>query len=254
MDTHLYLSLVPEALIASMLDPEAFGTYYAVGTMKKAHGQAMFVEVDPAFRDPFFRIDDGMKRCVPHANGNPKRSVYISVYRVAEHVPVSALGSLYLVTHDGRVAELKKETPPVDHAAGLYLYQEICPVNPLVASTKNPIQFHRFMSEPSESVFALPALYFAELKLGGLAVDPERGDGGELPYGNLDHLRQCLVDIRTKQISTKMVDRNHPVAFPYRTVQTGFYFGHGQELAFYPMPAKDELLSRYYAWWRSAQM
>jgi len=43
MTTHFYLSLLPEALIVSMLDPEEFGTYYAVGSAKKSRGQAMFL-------------------------------------------------------------------------------------------------------------------------------------------------------------------------------------------------------------------
>lgn len=253
MALHLYASLVPEALIASMLAPEEFGAYYAVGTEKKSRGQAMFVEIDPAFRDPFFRIDEGVERCIPHPNGDPKRSVYISVYRVFEHLPVSVLGSMFLVTSDGRVAELGKGTLPSTPDSGLHLYQEICPVTPLVVSTKGPVAFSRSMMDRSETLFSLPALCFADLKLGGLASDPERGDSGDLPYTNIDHLRQCLVELRTKHNATKMVDRNHSVCFPYRTVATGFYFGRGRELAFYPMPAKEDLLGRHYAWWRSAQ-
>jgi len=85
-DVHLYLSLIPEALIASMLTPEEFGVYYAVGTSKKAHGQAIFFEVDADFRQDYFRIDEGIRRCVPHEDGSPKASIYISVYRVLEHV------------------------------------------------------------------------------------------------------------------------------------------------------------------------
>jgi hypothetical protein len=254
MAIHLYASLVPEALIVSMLAPEEFGAYYAVGTLKKAHGQAMFVEVDPAFRAPGFRIEDGIRRCVPHANGEPKRSVYVAIYRVVEHLPVAALGSLYLATHDGRVAELPKRPPPAAADEGPHLYQEICPVNPLVVSTRGPVSFCRFMMDASATLFALPTLYFADLKLGELAADPERGDGNELPYSNMDHLRQCLIDIRTKTIGTKMVARHHPVVFPYRTVRTGFFFGQGQDLAFYPMPSREDLLRRHYNWWRSAQM
>lgn len=253
MAVHLYASLVPEALIASMLAPEEFGAYFAVGTKKKAHGHAMFVEIDPAFRDPFFRIDEGIKRCVPHPDGEPKHSVYIAVSRVFEHLPVSALGSLYLVTNDGRVAELAKQQTPPDSAEEAYLYQEMCPVSPLVVSTKGPVDFHRFMVDREHVLFALPALFFADLRLGGLAADPAGGNAGDLPYSNIDHLRQCLVDIRTKQIAMKMVDRNPSLGFPYRTVRTGFYFGRGTELAFYPMPSKEDLLGRYYAWWRSAQ-
>jgi hypothetical protein len=36
VDVHLYLSMIPEALIASMLTPEEFGVYYALGTAKKS--------------------------------------------------------------------------------------------------------------------------------------------------------------------------------------------------------------------------
>jgi hypothetical protein len=53
----------------------------------------------------------------------------------------------------------------------------------------------------------LPAVCFAELQLGELANNPEYGSVGDLPYANIDHLRQCLVDLRTKIIHTKMVDR-----------------------------------------------
>ena len=45
MKTYLYLSLFPEALVASMLPPDDFETYLAVGTQKRTRGQAMFFEV-----------------------------------------------------------------------------------------------------------------------------------------------------------------------------------------------------------------
>ena len=38
-DYRLYLSLIPEALIASQLEPAAFGAYYAVGRHLHAHGE-----------------------------------------------------------------------------------------------------------------------------------------------------------------------------------------------------------------------
>ena len=36
-------------------------------------------------------------------SSSPKRSVYLSAYRVLERVPLQAIGSLYLTTDDGRV-------------------------------------------------------------------------------------------------------------------------------------------------------
>ena len=67
--------MLPEALIASMLTPEEFGVYYAVGAMKKTRGQAVFFEIDPDFRHDFFRIEEAIEHCVPHEDGSPKRSV-----------------------------------------------------------------------------------------------------------------------------------------------------------------------------------
>ena len=51
----------------------------------------MFVELGPDFRDEFFRIDEGF--ALPHADGTPKKSVYISTYRVLEHVPTSVIAN-----------------------------------------------------------------------------------------------------------------------------------------------------------------
>ena len=107
MTIHLYLSMIPEALIASMLTPEEFGVYYAVGTQKKSRGQAIFFEIDPDFRHDFFPIEEGIRRCMPHEDGSPKRSIYISVYRVLEHVSLEVIQKLYLVTQDGRMLDLE---------------------------------------------------------------------------------------------------------------------------------------------------
>ncbi len=123
MTVHFYLSLLPEALIVSMLTPEEFGTYYAVGSAKKSRGQAMFFEVDPSFRHPYFKIDDAVARCVPHDDGTPKRSIYVSVYRVLEHMDINALQELYLTTQDGRTLGLKSSTHQPASAEGLHLYQ-----------------------------------------------------------------------------------------------------------------------------------
>jgi hypothetical protein len=152
MTVHLYLSLIPEALIASMLPPEEFGTYYAVGSHKKLHGQAMFVELDPTFRHEFFKIDDGIERCVPHPNGRPKRSVYISTYRVLEHVPTSVMQKIYLVTAYGEVLGIDPSRTIPNETNTLKMYQEIAPVHPLVVSTLSPEQYYQFLTHNPDSL------------------------------------------------------------------------------------------------------
>jgi len=251
---HLYLSLIPEALIASMLSPEEFGAYYAVGSKKKATGQAIFFEVDPAFRSKYFRVQEGLARCIPHEDGMAKSSIYISVYRVLEHMDMSSLGKLYLVTQDGRTLGIdpSDEIPALDE--GLHLYKEIAPVSPLVASRLNPMEFYDLIVKNPTSLVTLPAIVFAELRLGELADDPEMGEIGDLPYPNMDHLREVLVDLKTKPVATKMVDRTHPTIFAYRTIKNGLFVGNESKMLYYRMPSSEELRETNYRWWRSANI
>jgi len=246
--------MIPEALIASMLTPEEFGVYYAVGTRKKARGQAIFFELDPDFRHDFFRIEEGIRRCVPHEDGSPKRSIYISVYRVLEHVSLDAIQKLYLVTQDGRVLGLESSEEVPEDTAGLHLYQEIAPVHPLVVSTLGPREFYELIVKNPVSLLSLPAICFVELRLGELAKDPEYGAVRDLPYSNIEHLRQCLMELRTKTVHTKMVDRIHPSSFPYRMIKNGIFVGNAERLIYFPLPSREELRAKHYRWWRSANM
>ncbi|HPX25850.1 MAG TPA: hypothetical protein PLG87_03515 [Treponemataceae bacterium] len=255
MDKHMYLSLMPEALIISQLPPEEFGSYYSVGPELKTQGQALFFEIDPSYRDPFFQIDNALSLCIPHSDsGKPKRSVYCAVYRVVEHIPVSALGKLYLVTKDGRTLGIDHSKFIPEDEAGLHLYHEIAPLHPLVVSTLGPKAFHSFFMGDSKKNIAVPALCWVECRLGELAINPEFGDVKDLPYENIDHLRNCLIQLKTKNVVTKIVDRLNPTSFAYRTIQNGIFYGSGKDLAMFPLPSIDELKKDHYQWWRSANM
>lgn len=254
MSVHLYLSMIPEALIASMLTPEEFGVYYAVGSSKKSRGQAIFFELDPDFRHDYFRIDEGVRRCVPHEDGTPKSSIYISVYGALEHVPLDAIQKLYLVTKDGRVLGLESSVDMPEDADGLHLYQEIAPVHPLVVSSLGPRSFYELIVKNPTSLLSLPAICFAELRLGELAEDPVRGAVRDLPYSDVGHLRQCLIDLKTKTVHTKMVNRVQPASFPYRTIKSGIFVGNVHQCRYFPLPSQEELRATHYRWWRSANM
>jgi len=254
MDVHLYLSMIPEALIASMLTPEEFGVYYALGTAKKSRGQAIFFEIDPDFRHDYLRIEEGLRRCVPHEDGSPKASIYISVYRALEHISLDVIQKLYLVTKDGRVLGLESSEEFPEDTEGLHLYQEITPVHPLVVSTLGPREFYDLIVKNPTSLLSLPAICFVELRLGEMAEDPERGAVRDLPYSNVGHLRQCLVDLRTKNVHTKMVNRIQPASFSYRTIKSGIFVGNEERLLYFPLPPQEELRAQHYRWWRSANM
>lgn len=252
MTVHLYLSLMPEALIASMLNPNEFGTYYAVGSSKKRRGQAMFVELDPDFRHDYFRIEEAIARCVSHSDGRPKKSVYVSAYRVLEHIPLQDVDTLFLVSQYGETLPLARGTEYPHSQSGLYMYQELAPVSPLVVSSLDPHAFYKLVTQDPASMIHLPATCFVDLRLDELATDPDRGSVGDLPYTNLPHLRECLVELRDKTIHTKMVNRTADTEFAYRTIASGIYIGNQEELAFFPLPSRPELRSTHYTWWRSA--
>ena len=256
MAVHLYLSMIPEALIASMLTPEEFGVYYAVGSAKKSRGQAVFFEVDPDFRHESLRIEEGIRRCVPHEDGSPKRSIYISVYRALERVSLRALQRLYLVTQDGRTLGLDPGPGCPPDSPGLHLYKEIAPVHPLVVSNLGVVEFFELIVQNPTSLLSLPAVCFVELRLGELAEDPQYGAIRDIPYSGIPHLRQCLMDLQTKTVSAKMVNRVDPAAFPYRMIKNGVCVGNQAEghPIHFPMPSPEELRAKYYRWWRSANV
>ncbi len=251
METYLYLSMIPESLVASMLVPSEFGTYLAVGTQKRTQGQAMYFEVDKNCQCDYFDLSAIEKRCVPHPDGTPKHSVYLSIYRVLEHVPLEALKSLWLITKDGRSLELKPtEKEPVSEGK-YHLYQEICPVHPLIASILSPKEFCSFITNP-ENPINVPKICFVEMELEGLADDPVNGSAKNLPYGHIDHLRDCLASLGEKQVKT--VDRTRPQIFPYRSVKTGFFVGNKDKMLYYPMPSHEELDRDHHDWWRSVNV
>ena len=193
-----------------------------------------------------------MERCVPHEDGSPKASIYISVYRVLEHIALDAIRRLYLVTQDGRVLGLNAAEELLEETNGLHLYQEIAPVNPLVVSSLGPKPFYELIVKSPNILIRLPAICFAQLRLGELAEEPEYGNVGDLPYSRIGHLRQCLAELSTKTVDAKMVNRTEPATFPYRTIKSGIFVGNEADLLFFPFPKVEELRTHHYRWWRSA--
>ncbi len=253
MTTRFYLSVIPESLIASMLTPEEFGSYYAVGTSKRAYGMAIFFEIDPARLDNPEALAEASARCIPHPNGRPKRSLYLSIYRVLESIPLDAFLSLYLTTGDGRVLELQQKPFVADPDERLHFYQEFCPVTNRIVSRLSPPDFARFITSESTTL-RLPKIVFCNLVLRQLRNDPDAPDIGDLPYANIGHLRDCLRELNLSESykKTKTVQRGMSSEVLYRTIKSGFFVGEGTRLLYYPMPGREHLEREHYEWWRSA--
>jgi hypothetical protein len=250
MKQYLYLSITPESLVASHLAPSDFGNYLAVGTRKRLRGQAIFLELEATKMKnlPSKYLEE---RLVPYENGEPKRSLYLSIYRVLEKTPMDAMKNLYLVTDDGKVLELEKNLFIPNEMDEIHLYQQFNPIPTRVASKLSPPEFIHFLTDTKKPVSA-PAIFMADLKLNQLAIQPD-APIHDLPYPNPDHLRYCLTRLMaSEERLTKTVIRQFRGELSYRTVKSGFFVGNHDQYLFYPFPSIDELEGKYYSWWRSA--
>ena len=255
MKKYLYLLTTPEALIGSMLPPEEFGNYLAVSTKKRNRGQAIFFELDPDLMDGNFPRKRWEEDCKAHDDGAPKRSLYLSIYRVLETVPLKAFKNLFLTTDDGRVLELSKAEYKGELKSeedGLHLYQQLCPVTPRIASKFNPLEFLKVITDLSRPV-SVPKLFFVELMLNDLATDPKNAPIGNLPYSNIDHLRDCLLGLKKNpEKPTKTVMRFFQSDLLYRTCKNGFFVRSKDDYLYYNFPSLEELEDKHHAWLRSA--
>ena len=253
MSKFIYLTATPEALIASMLPPAEFGAYLSTGTKKRNKGQALFFEVDLGCIEKLIYMDSLNRRCVAKADGKPKSSVYLSVYRVLETIPLSALKSLYLTTDNGNTHELKKSPYDLSReiTGKLHLFQELLPVTPLVATELPPSVFLKKLTDGSTPI-VLPKLFFVDLKLGELATNPAKGRIENLPYSNIGHLRDCLEILKGEyEKHMKTVQRVYSGSLLYRTIESGFYVGSKDEIIFYRYPDMEELENNNYEFFRS---
>ena len=252
MGKYVYLTCTPEALVASMLPPEGFGMYLSTGTKKRNKGQTIFFEVDLGKIEDVIDMESLDKRCVAKDDGSPKSSVYLSVYRALELIPTAALKSLYLTTDHGCVLELKRAQYDISKEPknALHLYQELCPVTPLVASGLAPSAFLKRLTDGSTPI-VLPKLFFVELKLGELANNPLTGSAEHLPYPNIGHLRDCLEILKGEyEKHMKTVQRTFSGTLLYRTIETGFYVGAKDDIVYYPYPKMSELENLNYEFFR----
>lgn len=252
MKIHLYfLCYRFEALVASHLEPEAFGTYMAVGTQKNTRGNVLFFEIDATkLTSNYFNLDTLESRVTLHEDGSPKRSKYIKVYRVLEHIDIEALGKLYLTTADGRTLAIDaKEYNAENEDQGINLYDELCPVSPMVASVLAPSKFSSFMTDEANPIF-VPKIFFADL-----SVDRDASGrlAGYLPYSNSVHIHDCIKELeKGAEKSTKTISRTRTFHGFYRSIRRGFFLGGDGKVLFYPFPDRKELEVEHSKWWRSA--
>ena len=195
------------------------------------------------------------KKCTAHSDGRPKRSLYLSVYRALENIPLHAMGTLYLVTKDGRSLAIEKsDYRSSDNWLGYALYREYCPLTPLAVSTLDPKNFGDLLTDPNNKVHA-PTILFADLTIGNPDDIENSGNVGQIYDRNLEHLRDCIHSLQSgKRKMTKIVDRSNFNTSFYQIIANGFYAATQEGVVMYAFPSRDDLKNSNYDWAKSAQI
>lgn len=244
-----------EALIASMLGPKDFGMYMAQGSKKGSAEQLMFAEIDGGFGE-FFDWEYAEAKCVKHEDGRPKNSLYLSIYRVLEHIPLSAFKMVYLVTKDGRTLSLEQEaykTP--DNWKGYGLYKELSPVHPLIVSSLQPEGLGDYIINGKTKKISVPALIFTDIRVIDFDDMKNSGNIGGMYDRNLDHLKECIASLQNStEKLTKTVDRSFDSKFTYQIIDNGIFVATKDGILFFRMPSREMLKASAYDWGRSANI
>ena len=254
MSIHYYLATYPvEALIASGLDAKQFGAYMATGSGKGLGETFIFAEIDGG-AGRHFDWDYAKTKAVPHPDGSPKNSAYLSVYRVLEHVDLSTIRAVYLTTRDGRSLKLQQGDSIPQDDREYYIYQELCPIKPLVVSSLSVQAFAQTITNRKCKVH-LPQIMFCDVKHIDIHNREQTGHTGGAFDRDLPHLQECIEQVKGNREKPIKTWRRNNDSFSFQIVDTGIYIaGAKGTLLYYPMPSVENLKKIDYDWARSAQM
>ncbi len=254
---HLYMIVFPiNALVASQLEPKRFGEHYTMGSAKHTSGKVIFAELDINYRNDYFDIDSYLDKTVPHDDGSPKKTKFISSYNVLEHIDLEAIKKLFLVTTNGKVLPLEPADYTAYNAPGLIrIYQEIAPLETLVASTLDQRDFGKFITVDAKSKGA-PKMLFTQIDF-DIQHFLDTNYNKEifqidLPGINPYRFHDCIMELKNKPDKfTKTISLGSLLrSISYKFLRHGFWFVHDEELKFFPMPSMEELENDHFYWWK----
>lgn len=254
---HLYMIVFPiNALIASQLDPDEFGDHYTIGSTKHLGGKVIFAEIDINYRDPYFEIEKYLDLTIPHPDGSPKKTKFISSYNVLEYIDFDSIQRLFLVTYNGKVLSLESTDFQVnDGDSKIRIYQEITPLQTLIASNKNQSELGKFITTQMKPKGA-PKICFTQISFD---IDNffESNKNKEifhieLPEVNPYRFYDCITElIKKPEKNIKTISLGSLLKeISYKFLRYGIWFASGEELKFFPIPSLNELENNYFYWWK----
>lgn len=254
----LYLILHPNlALVGSHLEPHQFADHYTSGSSRYYNGKVLFAELDPEFRHPYFPIEEMYKELVPHSDGRPKATKFISSYRVLEHVDLDALQKLHLATQESDILSLDP-TPlcePKDEQGLVRIYAEIAPIRMLLLSDYSVKDFAHYITDPANPKGA-PTFFFTQIDMDveefvhGFEQHPFK----ESPIKTIhpSRLRDGFMELKKKPEKHNKglcVDSsiNH---ITYRYIKEGFTFASQKQIKCFYMPDIEKLERENYRFFK----
>lgn len=255
-EKHLYMLVFPiNALVASQLDAEKFGEHYTTGSAKHYSGKVIFAEIDINFRHPRFPIDEVLTQTVAHEDGSPKKTKFIASYNVLEFIDLNSIKKLYLTTTNGIVLPIEPaEYDTSNHPHKLRIYQEVCPLETLVISNKDQVEFGKFIT--SQKVKGAPKILFTQIEFDidhFLSANKNKEIYHiDLPGVNPYRFYDCIIELMdhpdklTKTISLGGLLRD----ISYKFLRHGFWFAGGDQLKFFPIPSLSDMENKYFHWWK----
>jgi len=258
-EKRMYLILHPNlALVGSQLDPSQFADHYTSGSSRYHSGKVIFAEVDPAFRHPYFPIEDMMKKLVPHPDdGRPKATKFISSYRVLEHMDLEAILTLHLVTPEGDILSLPSEKceGPEENSGQIRIYAEMAPLRMLVLSDYSVKDFGQYITGPDNPKGA-PALFFTQIDLDvdDFVEEFEKHPFKEAPIKSIhpSRLRDAYRELKNSpEKHTKGLCLDSSIdQSSYRYIRRGFNFAKGNQTKCFVMPSLEEIERNNYKFWK----
>jgi len=256
--TRLYLILHPNlALVGSQLEPIQFADHYTSGSSRYYSGKVIFAEIDPGFRHPYFPIEEMLSELIPHEDGRPKATKFISSYRVLEHIDLEFLEKLHLATPEGDLLSLEPEPlrPPKSEESTVRIYAEMAPLRMLVLSDYSIRDFAHYITEPSNPKGA-PTLFFTQIDIDveDFVKGFEKHPFKEAPIKTIhpSRLRDGYYELKNsaaKHTKGLCVDSSIDQS-TYKYVREGFTFASQKQIKCFYMPELEEIERNNYRFFK----
>lgn len=256
-NNHLYMILYPmEALVGSHLEYQAFAKHFVSGSSKFYSGKLIFAEIDPTFRHSYFNIEGMLKLLVPHEDGRPKATKYVSTYRVLEHMNYDYIRQLYISTPEGYVLPLSEGPYEAKHQEGyVRLFGEIAPLSMSVLSDYNFLEFSKYITNPNNSVGA-PRMFYTQIDLDieeflkDFEQNPLRPS--PVPGVHPSILTKAIGELKTYQTKhTKSLALSDAIGnISFKHLRHGFIFASENQNKFFPLPHWEIVEREHYKFWK----